>query len=243
MIHDPPRSGASGSGTETSRTASPGPEWLCSSLGDAWPDSLRRYPAGAALGQPEAPSPRRGIVLSGWALETRLVGPSRRRISSFILPGEPIVPPARCDITQRAIVSLTRLEIAELVAPEARLRDIVDEAISEREDRVYDQMVRLGRLDAKQAVLNLLLELHDRLAAAGLAKDGAFRLPITQETFAEAAGVSLAHLNRVLSRLRSEGHLLLGCGRVTILASQTVAEDACYRSSTGAQMRLAEACA
>jgi CRP-like cAMP-binding protein len=48
-----------------------------------------------------------------------------------------------------------------------------------------------------------------RLRAVGLTKDHTCEIPITQIEFADAAGLSNVHVNRVLQALRSDGLITL----------------------------------
>lgn len=50
-----------------------------------------------------------------------------------------------------------------------------------------------------------MCELVTRLHAAGLARDDACDLPITHVTLADATGLSVVHVNRVVRVLRSKG--------------------------------------
>ena len=60
-------------------------------------------------------------------------------------------------------------------------------------------------------------ELHDRAAAAGLADDGRFLLPLTQEVLADALGLSVVHVNRVLQQLKRDRLIELHGGRARLL--------------------------
>jgi CRP-like cAMP-binding protein len=79
-------------------------------------------------------------------------------------------------------------------------------ATSDAFERAFQiaQIARLGSLDAHDRVVDLLLELHERLGGAGLVVETSLDLPLTQETIAQALGLSVVHLNRTVQRLRSE---------------------------------------
>jgi CRP-like cAMP-binding protein len=212
---------------------SPGPSALDRrQIQSAW-NAIRHYRAGAALAATADQGARQLIVVSGWACEIRRSPDGRRQIVSFVLPGDAldlgVLSPER-DV--HALTRLEAIEVARLLPEEpvgrAEVEEVVQQAIRDREDRVFDQMVRLGRMNAKERVLNLLLEFHDRLSAVGLTNQDTFRLPLTQEVFADALGLSLVHVNRTLSQLRGEGKIVLGCGEITILRPQTLAEAASY---------------
>ena len=51
---------------------------------------------------------------------------------------------------------------------------------------------------------NLLVELYHRLHTVGLASDGQFALPLTQEVLADALGLSVVHVNRTVQQMRRD---------------------------------------
>jgi CRP-like cAMP-binding protein len=192
---------------------------------------LEHYSAGEILRNPAGCSQRQLIIVSGWACEVRIAPDGRREIFSFVLPGDAVNLDAVSDVGQRALLVLTHVEAVDVatVLPEeaasrAETQQIIEDAIQERGCRVFDQMVRLGRANAKQRVLNLLVEFHGRLSGVGLARKDTFRLPLTQEVFAEALGLSLVHVIRTLEQLRSEGHIVMCRGEITILRPRRLAE-------------------
>lgn len=180
-------------------------------------------------------SHRQLIVVSGWASETRILHDGRRQIFSFALPGDVVDIEPLSNIGHRALVALTRLEIVDarvLRSGEgtegSEAAEAIERAVKQREARLFDHMVRVGRLTAMERVLNLLLELHDRLQAVGLARNGVFRLPVTQEMFADALGLSNVHINRTLQRLRRERLIEIKAGSVTLRDRERLAALACY---------------
>ena len=75
---------------------------------------------------------------------------------------------------------------------------------------------RLGRLDAQGRVAHFLCETQARMDAIGMAKDGAFELPLTQQDLGEACGLTSVHVNRTLRRLREAGLAEVGDKRAVI---------------------------
>jgi CRP-like cAMP-binding protein len=186
--------------------------------------TVERVAPGVQVRCPEGQECKRGVIVSGWACEMRLLPDGRRQIFSFLLPGDPFIIEEDTDIGGRGIIALTRLEIIDWTNPllgvaEARdaLARAVEEAARIKQDRLLDQMVRIGRLTAPERVLHLLLELYYRLEAVGLVRGETFRIPLTQALFADALGLSLVHINRTLTQLRRDGHIILSGGSVTLV--------------------------
>jgi CRP-like cAMP-binding protein len=104
-------------------------------------------------------------------------------------------------------------------------RDNAYSALS-RAQRVIDTLedahtlahiVRLGRMSAPERIAHLLLELHWRLDAVGLAPNHTFCLPLTYDSLADTVGLSVVHVNRTLQTLRRDGLIELRQGRVRLL--------------------------
>jgi CRP-like cAMP-binding protein len=61
-------------------------------------------------------------------------------------------------------------------------------------------------------------ELYQRLRPLGLANDGTFECPMTQEQLADALGLTSVHVNRTLQKLRR-------CGALTLQKRTVVISD------------------
>ena len=133
------------------------------------------------------------ILLSGWAARIRQLENGGRQIMSFLLPGD-LVGNCRHEgpIAVSSVVALTSLHL-------------------------LDQITRLGRLNAEERILDLFLELHERLSLCGLADQGQIVFPLTQEMLADATGLTQVHVNRTLQILRKRGDITLNAGSLTIL--------------------------
>jgi CRP-like cAMP-binding protein len=199
---------------------------------------IERYGPGAQVQQdPGARSNKQLIIISGWACDLRILPDGRRQIFSFLLPGDAIEARGAGNVGSRGLVALTRLEVvdsgrqlaADAEGREALIRAL-DDAALRREQRLYDHVVRMGRLSAKERVIHLLLELRDRLDRVGLVKGDTFKIPLTQEIFADALGLSVVHINRTLKELRKEGLVCVKSGSATLLNPGKLATVSYYVS-------------
>lgn len=167
---------------------------------------------GAPVGEPR-------LIVSGWAARVRILADGRRQFLSFLLPGDVIGlnrharPVAVCTVT-----AITEVGICPL--PDAAGSPALAEAyaVSQALDEAYllAHIVRLGRLNAQERIGDLLLELAERLAHAGLADNDSFHMPLTQEMLGDALGLTSVHINRMLQIARRDGVLSLRGGRVTL---------------------------
>ncbi|HEX2561897.1 Crp/Fnr family transcriptional regulator [Phenylobacterium sp.] len=188
---------------------------------------LESHSAGADL-------PGRRILVSGWASRRRVMSDGARQIFSFVLPGDP------CEGRRRGAVSLVALTPVETVEAPGLFQAAEDsllhaglaeafEAMREEEERLLlDHIVRLGRLTAYERMAHLLLELRDRLARVGLAEERRLPMPLTQETLADALGLSIVHVNRTIQQLRREGLIELRSGIAVLHDPDALAELCAY---------------
>lgn len=167
------------------------------------------------------------FVVSGWACRQRILADGRRQIVSFLLPGDLIGPVLRPRIASPcAAIALTQVEtvdgtaLGDLSNDPAAARQGIARAVHliDRLDDVLlrDQIVRLGRQTAYERTLNLLLEFRDRLLAVGLGQPDRYAMPLTQETLADALGLSVVHVNRTLQQIRRDGLVELRSGMVLL---------------------------
>jgi len=187
---------------------------------ELWPESNK------------AKAPR--LLLSGWACRQRVLPDGRRQIFDLLAPGDAIGLAADpLPLSRASTVALTRVETADAAALRTAAEDpgtapalarIVALTPAIEEERLMNHVVRLGRLTAYERVAHLFLELQGRLAVAGLADEERFPLPVTQEVLADALGLSVVHMNRVLQQLRRHQLIEMRGGQVILLDPQALAD-------------------
>lgn len=153
------------------------------------------------------------VIIEGFACRYKVLPAGSRQITAFLIPGD------FCDthitmfgamdhsiatMSDSKVAMLSR-EAMEDIAIRPRIAralwwaTLVDEAV------LRSWIVNLGRRDAFDRVGHLICELHARLRNVGRVEKDAFRLPISQEEFADALGLTPVHVNQTLKRLRDEG--------------------------------------
>jgi CRP-like cAMP-binding protein len=152
------------------------------------------------------------LILRGWAARVRHLADGRRQIVAFVLPGDLLGlcdPPAT--IATTSVVAVTDMVVC--TPPRRGASPLLDKvyAISKALDEAYlvAQVTRVGQLDAYERLGDFLLELLERLQLAGLAADGGFILPMTQEMLADTLGLTSVHINRTLQAMRRENSIVL----------------------------------
>ncbi|HTW54222.1 MAG TPA: Crp/Fnr family transcriptional regulator [Stellaceae bacterium] len=173
------------------------------------------------------------IVMEGNAIRYRILHDGRRQIINIVLPGD--IVGALGYFTESSLYSTKALtEVVVATVPFARLN-----ALNETHPRLVtkifwwfscestiyaEHLVDLGRRSALERVAHFLLELLTRLQSVGLADDQSFKIPLTQELLADALGLSIPHVNRVLRRLREDNLVVVEDQRVTVKDIESLSE-------------------
>jgi CRP-like cAMP-binding protein len=162
------------------------------------------------------------FVLSGWVCGQRVLRDGRRQIFDFVLAGEGFGFGARAEIHERqAFVTLTAVDTIDAAAlfedsaaeTAGGLRRALRAMLACDEARRFDHIVRLGRLTAYEKTAHFILEMQHR---SGATEARSFPLPLTQEIMADALGLSVVHLNRVLRQLRAANLVQVRGGVATV---------------------------
>jgi CRP-like cAMP-binding protein len=171
------------------------------------------------------------FVKDGFAARYKLLRNGKRQIVNFVLPGDVVgVPGSFLDRAVNSVIAITgmTLQICSLEAfvglcyrrPKFGL--ILSWLAVQEAANYAERVIDVGRRTPVERLAHLLLELHSRLAMVGLAEELAFDLPFTQELMSDALGLSVPHLNRVLTQLRSEGAIGINGRRVEFLDPKAV---------------------
>ena len=156
------------------------------------------------------------VILSGFAYRSKVSEEGRRQILSFHIAGD--MPDLQSLHLERMDHDLTTLSQVHLgfIAHDALDRIIAERAAVAaalwRETLVDAAMFRewivsLGTRSASKRLAHLIAELRQRLSAMDLVVNEQFSFPITQSKLADALGLSVVHVNRVLQSFRVEGLL------------------------------------
>jgi len=210
----------------------------------------RRFvPAGAELFAEGEVSENLYIVLDGWLFQHRILEDGRRQILDFALPGAVVGyrshPEAPFAFSAEAI---TNAEVA--IIPLNRVTEIIRsgsesaltllEAANEALLGAFDTLTDIGRRTARESIAHFLLRMDRRIRRSASANDqGSLPFPLSQEHIGDALGLTSVHVCRTLSKLRSEGLVETGRGRLRIVDIDALSEDAGVASCDAGDLRLA----
>ena len=182
---------------------------------EALPCHVRTVESGSYLVREGDPPELCAMLMTGFAFRQKTTQDGGRQILSFHVPGDLLdLPSLFLKVADHSVQTLVRCEVAFVPVPALQELVLAHPGIARAMwvDALVDGSIfrewelNLGRRDARGRIAHILCELASRMEAAGLieSKDE-FELPITQEQFADAAGLTPVHINRTLQALKAEG--------------------------------------
>jgi len=154
------------------------------------------------------------IVLEGWAIRYRTVQDGRRQIVNFMLPGDIFDLHALGDLkADHSVAALDRLtaqffkadDFLDILRREPVVATAFWWAAVQEESILREQILRIGRLSARERIGQLLLELQQRLDAVQGTQGTPLRMPVTRADIADALGLTPVHVSRTLTALKRMG--------------------------------------
>lgn len=199
--------------------------------------SRQSYTSGQTIIALNEPVTTLYILESGWLMRSCHLDDGRRQIINFQLPGDyfdlmSIVGArsdhslvAATDITLRAFDGRTFLKA---IQESPKLASAFWWVTVQEETILRQQIVRIGRMSAKERVANFILELKRRQTIADGERTRFVPLPVPQAFLADALGLSIVHISRTLTTLKGEGLLKTSRQGIEILSFDKLVELAEY---------------
>ncbi len=163
------------------------------------------------------------FVAEGFGARYKLLRNGKRQILNVILPGDFVgVPVSFLERASYSVVAVTDMKM-HICSMDSYVQlcwrrpqfALALSWLAAHEAAFYaEHVIDTGRRTPPERLAHFLLELHSRLAMVGRADDAGFDLPFSQEVLGDVLGLSVPHLNRMLSQLRFEGLVSLANRRV-----------------------------
>lgn len=173
----------------------------------------QRFQAGQTIVALNEPVENLYIPVKGWTLRARYLDDGRRQIINFQLPGDYFdlmsLVGARSDHTFSAATDAT-LRVFDgqgflsAIQQSARLASAFWWATVQEETVLRQQIVRIGRMSARERIANFILELNRRQMIAEGEYQDFVPLPVPQAFLADALGLSVVHVSRSLTSLKTD---------------------------------------
>jgi len=154
------------------------------------------------------------LLLSGFAMRTKLVGDGGRQIVNFHMSGDMVdLQNSMLGVADHNVQALTRIEAAfiprEALVDLAFARPALGKALwieTLVEGAIQREWIaNVGRRKSLSRIAHLLCEFAYRLDAVGIGTECQYTLPMTQEQLADATGLTPVHVQRVLKTLGEMG--------------------------------------
>jgi CRP-like cAMP-binding protein len=180
----------------------------------ALPHTIERAPAGRYLIR-EGDRPKHTcLIVSGFAFRHKVTGEGARSINAIHFAGDMVdLQNSLLQYADHSVQTLTQATVAYIP-----VESIIDLAFSYPQIGLamwYDTLVdgsifrewiaNTTRRTAPARLSHVLCELGVRMEAMGLAERDEFELPMSQEQFADATGLTSVHVNRTLKELEAQG--------------------------------------
>lgn len=154
------------------------------------------------------------LLIEGWATSSIRLPGGQRQIVKVHMTGDMIgTPSIVLDTAADTLTAVTECRVAkvslnrlrELLIAYPRLGPLFFMSVQVERLALMDIVAAMGKSSARERMVRLLLDLHDRLARIGLVEEGRFDLPLTQELLGDVLGLTAVHVNRTLRLLEREG--------------------------------------
>ena len=164
------------------------------------------------------------FILEGVACQSKSTASGERSIVALLLAGDIDQGSSRYWSGGEAVGTLTRCKVGRLSAARmARFagdHPAVIEALSElrlqEQATLREWVANMGGRGAQQRLAHFLWEFVTRLRGVGASTAECRAVPLSQKMLAEVCGLSIVHVNRVVSELRGHGLLASRHGRIEI---------------------------
>ena len=166
------------------------------------------------------------VICQGWACAYISLPNGRRQTLSFLLPGD--ITSAAAVFRERPGVSIEavtdlhycmidKVELRSLLSRNQHVFDEFSRIWAEREDEIGKLATSLGHKTAEQRIAQLILGLMKRQSARNGVHNGCFEFPLRQQHIADATGLTVVHVNRVVGGMRRLGIIEIKGRTLTVL--------------------------
>lgn len=154
------------------------------------------------------------LLIEGWATSAIRLPKGQRQIVKVHISGDMMSTPSMVletaadtltAVTDCRVASLSFPRLRELLVSYPRLGSLLFMSVQIERLALMDIVATLGKSSARERMVRLLLDLHDRLTKIGTVEDGRFDLPLTQELLGDVLGLTSVHVNRTMRLLEREG--------------------------------------
>lgn len=166
------------------------------------------------------------LLVDGWVASSITVASGRQQTVKIHLPRDLLGAPSLCVTrTAECLTAITPIVVrpiarGDLMGVLARFpRIAAAQFLTAQRERVVlmEALALMGQTDGSVRIAGMLIDLHDRLAALGLAEHGTMPLPMTQGQIGDLVGLSPVHVSRKLGAMERAGLIRRGIRAISLL--------------------------
>ena len=189
------------------------------------------------------------LLIEGWASASIDLSDGTRQIAKIHLPGDLMgTPSISLAETAATLTALTSVAVAR--TPLNRFAHLFTSSprfamamfLSAQRERValMDALTRIGQTSSLERMAGLILDLHERLSAAGLVEANRFDFLLRQYEIADVLGISVVHVSRIFNELVKGGVIRRHRKQIEIVDKKALARLAHWtpRQNTNAARTL-----
>jgi len=187
------------------------------------------------------------FVKEGFAARYKLLRNGKRQIVNFIMPGDVVgLPGSFLDRAANSVIAVSEMTLqicllesfVGLCYRRPKFGLLLSWLAVQEAANYAERVIDIGRRTPIERLAHLLLEIQSRLVAVGRATNAAFTLPFTQEMLSDALGLSVPHLNRMLTKLRTDGLIAITERHVEFVDLKAMQNLAQFQSTRPARIPL-----
>lgn len=190
---------------------------------------------GTTLMMEASNSPQLYTALSGMGLRYKTLLSGERQVINFVMPGDFIgLQAGVMQEMQHSVEATTDMKLC--VFDRKRLWELFRDQPSRAYDLTWiaaveehllgESLAILGHMSGPERIARAFARLYDRGEALGLTSNAEMPLPYRQQDLADALGLSVVHVNKMLKRLREEGVVTWRNGLLTVHDPEKLCEIA-----------------
>lgn len=166
------------------------------------------------------------VIESGWAIRYKILSDGRRQILNFLLPGDCFginsILKSQADhnisaVSKMQFRSISAETFINIVKKDPKLASAFWWVAIQEEAIFREQIIRVGVRTATERLTHLLLELNQRISMVEGKTSNFLRLPIPQLLFADALSLSVVHISRTFTKLKTMGVIEMTPSGIKIL--------------------------
>jgi CRP-like cAMP-binding protein len=187
------------------------------------------------------------FVKAGFAARYKLLRNGKRQIVNFIVPGDVVgLPGSFLERAANSVIAVSDMTLqicaldsfVALCSRRPKFGLLLSWLAVQEAANYAEHIIDVGRRTPIERLAHLLLEIHSRLVSVGHAASSAFTLPFTQEMMSDALGLSVPHLNRMLTKLRTDGLVAITERSVELIDLKGMQQLAQFQSTRPARIPI-----